>query len=89
MDYVKDIVGNKVHVGDEVIYTEYKGVFERAEVIKIHPHSVSIKRLKQTEDIQSIQNYKRAISLWNKIHDCGPRSSKSVRKIMYKGFLNF
>lgn len=46
MDYVKDIVGNKVHVGDEVIYTEYKGGFERAEVIKIHPHSVSIKRLK-------------------------------------------
>lgn len=42
MDYVKDIVGNKVHVGDEVIYSEYKGGFERAEVIKIHPHSVTI-----------------------------------------------
>lgn len=50
---------------------------------------IFIKRLKQTEDIQSIQNYKHAISLWNKIHDRGPRSSKSVRKIMYKGFLNF
>lgn len=37
---------------------------------------ISIKKVKQTEDIQSIQNYKRAISLWNKIHDCGPRSSK-------------
>ena len=44
MDYVKDIVGNKVHVGDEVIYTEYKyGEFHRAEVTKVHPKSVTIK----------------------------------------------
>lgn len=44
MDYVKDIVGNKVHVGDEVIYTEYKyGGFHRAEVTKVHPKSVTIK----------------------------------------------
>ena len=43
---------------------------------------ISIKRLKQTEDIQSIQNYKRAISLWNKIHDCGPTTTKWLRKIM-------
>ena len=50
---------------------------------------ISIKKVKQTEDIQSIQNYKRAISLWNKIHDCGPRSYKQLRKIMYKGCLNF
>lgn len=44
MDYVKDIVGNKVHVGDEVIYTEYKyGGFHRAEVTKVHSKSVTIK----------------------------------------------
>mgnify|MGYP006916061903 CR=1 FL=1 len=42
MEFIMNIVGNKVHIGDEVIYSEYKGGFERAEVVKIHPHSVTI-----------------------------------------------
>lgn len=48
MDYVKDIVGNKVHVGDEVIYSEYKGGFERGEVTKLHPHSVTIELVRHS-----------------------------------------
>lgn len=50
---------------------------------------ISIKRIKQTEDIQSIQNCKRAIPSWDKAYDYGPRSSKQLRKIKYGYCLNF
>lgn len=43
MEFVKDIVGNKVRVGDEVIYSAYRqGGFKRATVTRIHPNSVTI-----------------------------------------------
>lgn len=43
MEFVKDIVGNKVRVGDEVIYSAYRqGDFKKATVTRIHPNSVTI-----------------------------------------------
>ncbi len=63
MDYVKDIVGNKVHVGDEVIYTEYRyGGFHRAEVIKVHPQSVTIEYITHSRIYNTFSFFRQPLS---------------------------
>lgn len=34
-DYVLDTIGNKVHVGDEVIYIEYKAPITKKNIFKV------------------------------------------------------